>query len=377
LCLYWQKYSHRKQGGKLKKQAHKQEQAFNELEALRKSERLNRLILEHIQDLVAIHKLADLSYEYVNLATLEVLGYTEAELFSLSPLELVHPDDMDRVFTKMKANLPKGESQDEFRYRKKDGSYIWLKVTGAIMPHEADQASLIIISRDISDQKKSEAALLKAYYELGLKVQEEKNHFDQINALLPAQSIDQLPIVESPRSADNPYLTTAENGAYDNASSPVCINTENEGDLLSSVCQQIVELSGYSLAWVGYVQEDQQKVKPVACAGRNNGYLAKLNITLGDPQRGQGPAGTAVRTGQPVVSRNLKNDPAFKPWVKDALRRGFKSCMSIPLRENNQVFGVLNIYADEIDIFDRAQEKMLIQMANNLAGAVIARRAGS
>lgn len=154
------------------------------------------------------------------------------------------------------------------------------------------------------------------------------------------------------------------------------IQAEKEYDLLESVCQRIVEVGGYSLAWVGYVQTgSEQKVQPVAYAGKDHGYLNKLNITLVDPKRGRGPTGTAIRTGQPVVSRNFKNDPSFKPWVKDALRRGLKSSMTIPLMADNQAFGVLGIFSDETDYFDTKEEELLTEMANNLAYAITSRRA--
>ena len=154
------------------------------------------------------------------------------------------------------------------------------------------------------------------------------------------------------------------------------IQAEKEYDLLESVCQRIVEVGGYSLAWVGYVQTgSEQKVQPIAYAGKDHGYLNKLNITLVDPKRGQGPTGTAIRTGQPVVSRNFKNDPSFKPWVKDALRRGLKSSMTIPLMADNKAFGVLGIFSDETDYFDSKEEELLIEMANNLAYAIASRRA--
>lgn len=52
--------------------ADRQDQSYNELQHT--STQLNQFILDHTHDLIAIHKLADLSYEYVNPATLKALG---------------------------------------------------------------------------------------------------------------------------------------------------------------------------------------------------------------------------------------------------------------------------------------------------------------
>lgn len=153
--------------------------------------------------------------------------------------------------------------------------------------------------------------------------------------------------------------------------------TASEEELLSEVCQRIAEIGGYSLVWIGYVQEDPSgKVKPVAHAGRDHGYLNKLNIALTDPKRGAGPDGKAIQSGHRVIMRKFKEYPSFKPWFKAAARRGFRSVMSIPLMDGNVSFGVLSIYSDEVECFDYKEEQLLLQLTNNLAYAVTALRAG-
>lgn len=325
----------------MKKLAHQPEQPRNEIEKLHKSPQLNKLIFDNVHDLIAIHKLSDLSYEYVNPAVLEVLGYTRDELFAQSAFELIHPEDMGRVMQRMKDNLPVGKSRDEFRYRKQDGSYVWLEVDGSIM---ADEGALVIISRDVTERKEAEAALSK-----------------QSESRAPQQNeIEQL---------DRALKITR-------ALTRAVIQAANEDDLLHNVCRQLVEAGGYSLAWVGYVQADlQHKVKPVAYAGTNNAYLAKLNIYLHDPKRGQGPVGTAIRTSQPVVVGDFKNDEKFKPWAKDALRRGFKSTLAIPLLADNQAFGALSLYSAATDTFNDREQQFLQELANMLADAVGSLRA--
>lgn len=156
----------------------------------------------------------------------------------------------------------------------------------------------------------------------------------------------------------------------------VMIHSNSEHDLLTNVCKNIVDVGGYSLAWVGYLEDDpRQRVKPVACAGNDFAFLSKLNISLTDPKRGSGPTGTAIRNGQPVVIRDFKKDPGFAPWLKNALRRGFKSGITIPLKDDKEVFGVLNIYANEVDFLDTEEEKLIVSMANNLAYAITSHRA--
>jgi len=161
-----------------------------------------------------------------------------------------------------------------------------------------------------------------------------------------------------------------------NAVNMAMLRAENEEELLRIVCQKVVEVGGYCLAWIGYVQADQQQtLQPIAYAGKDNGYLAKLDIALQDPKRGRGPTGTAIRTGQLAVSRDFKKDDTFKPWLKDALRRGFKSSIVLPLMDDNKAFGALSIYSTETDQFDSDEEKLLTEMAGDLTYGIMSLRA--
>ncbi|NMC27844.1 MAG: PAS domain S-box protein, partial [Syntrophomonadaceae bacterium] len=154
------------------------------------------------------------------------------------------------------------------------------------------------------------------------------------------------------------------------------VHTDNEQELLDLVCQNFVETGGYKMAWIGYLLDTpEQKVKPMASAGHNHGYTHKLNISLKDPKRNTGPAALAIRSRLPQVCRDIKTDPDFKPWAKDALRRGFRACMALPLVEGKKAFGVVGLYSDDLAVFNHAEEHLLTEMGENLSFAISALRA--
>jgi PAS domain S-box-containing protein/putative nucleotidyltransferase with HDIG domain len=121
---------------------------------------LGSLILNQIHDLIAIHKIDDLSYQYANPATFRLLGYTQDELYGKSPIELIHPDDIDRALDNFKRILLSGHSQDQLRYRKKDGTYLWLEVNGTRLDTSHDNNTMIIISRKIEHRRIEEELYL-------------------------------------------------------------------------------------------------------------------------------------------------------------------------------------------------------------------------
>ena len=155
----------------------------------------------------------------------------------------------------------------------------------------------------------------------------------------------------------------------------VLVRVTDETELLQAVCRLMVEGDGYRMAWVGFAEQDAAKsVRPVARAGFESGYLDTANITWADTERGRGPVGKCVRTGQPVVARNILADPAFAPWRQAALERGYAALAALPLKNGDCVLGVLAVYAAEPDTFDAAEVELLVHLTDDLAYGVAALR---
>jgi len=149
----------------------------------------------------------------------------------------------------------------------------------------------------------------------------------------------------------------------------------DESQLLKEICRVVVEVAGYRLAWVGYVESDDLRtVRPVAQSGYNGGYVDKLNITSADVEQGRGPVGTAIRTGMTSLVRNTCADPGFEPWKADALKRGYASCIALPLMAHGEAFGAITIYAPEPDAFDDEETRFLERLADNLSFGIQALR---
>jgi two-component system, cell cycle sensor histidine kinase and response regulator CckA len=146
------------------------------------------------------------------------------------------------------------------------------------------------------------------------------------------------------------------------------LHANNEKELLDGICRAIFADGGYMMVWVGYAEHDQVKsVRPVAQAGFDDGYLETLKITWADAERGQGPAGRSIRSGQPEVTQNMLVDPSFKPWRDEAIKRGYASALCLPLKTDNDVFGIINMYSSKPDAFNEDEIKLLLTLAENLA----------
>ncbi|MBO3708509.1 MAG: PAS domain S-box protein [Candidatus Accumulibacter sp.] len=153
------------------------------------------------------------------------------------------------------------------------------------------------------------------------------------------------------------------------------IRTSDESELLQTVCAITVEEGGYRMAWVGYKEADERRtVRPAAHAGHEDGYLEGIDLSWADGERGQGPMGTAIRTGRPCLVRNIAADPRLASRQTEASRRGYVAVCALPLTVSNSVLGALAVYSSTADSFATAEIDLLSELANDLAFGIAALR---
>ncbi|MBU2547436.1 MAG: response regulator [Proteobacteria bacterium] len=146
------------------------------------------------------------------------------------------------------------------------------------------------------------------------------------------------------------------------------LRSSEELRLLDDVCRSIVDVAGHSLAWTGYALTDEERtVQPVAWAGDHEEYVRGLRVSWAEGRKGAGPTGKAIRTGRPVIIRNIQTDPGFAYWRTGALERGFVSAVSLPLVVNEVVIGALTILSREYGTFDAEEVELLEALVNDLA----------
>lgn len=155
------------------------------------------------------------------------------------------------------------------------------------------------------------------------------------------------------------------------ASGWALVRATDETSFLREICRIVVEDCGHAMVWVGYAEQDaEQSLRPVAHAGRGDGYLNEIRLTWADHERGRGPAGRAIRAGHHVIFQDLRTEPGFEPWRAAALRRGYAACISLPLTVNDETFGALTIYSGRSHAFSASDVSLLQKLADDLGHGI-------
>ena len=150
-------------------------------------------------------------------------------------------------------------------------------------------------------------------------------------------------------------------------SSFAMMHANNEYSYLEDVCDIIIDDCGYSMVWIGFAEEKGKKVRPVVYSGFEEEYLKTLDITWDDTELGNGPTGTAVRTGKICICEDMIKDPKFTPWREEAIKRGYASSICIPIIDDDKVYGAITIYSMDVNPFSEEEKELLKELSDDIA----------
>ncbi len=259
-----------------------------------------------------------------NAAAERVFGFTEAEILGKHPYDFITVKearaDVDRVWSKLIAGSSTSNNVRE--NRTKAGYKILCEWNSTPLKDERGSVVAVVsMAHDITERKKAEAALLNL-----------------------TRTLKML-----------------------SGCNQVLVRAQSESELLEKICRLIVERGKYRMAWVGYAEPDAGKtIRPVSRWGYDEGYLEGLSLTGSDAAASRGPAWTAIRSVMPAIVKDIQTDPDFVT-KEEALKRGYASCIVLPLFADGNAFGVLVIYSEEKDAFDMAESRLLEELADDLA----------
>ena len=266
-------------------------------------------------DLIALlNERAEL--EYANPAAERLLGLVPEDFIGRNMLELVHPDDLEIVAAALSRDLAQPGVHPPAVYRLQAASGEWrhLEVTATNCLDDPAIGGIVINARDISEQTN----LTRALRTLG-----------QANQTL--------------------------------------VHASDETSLLVDTCKTIVDAGGYRLAWIGYAEHDAEcTVRPVAWSGHLD-YLNEIHVSWGDNERGNGPIGTAIRSGSVQVAEDLRHTGAALENLTAVAKYGFLTSCVLPLRVGGEVIGALSIYAVEPRAFGPSEVGLLSELGDALA----------
>jgi diguanylate cyclase (GGDEF)-like protein len=148
------------------------------------------------------------------------------------------------------------------------------------------------------------------------------------------------------------------------------VHEHDRKNLMKRACRIAVEDGGLKLSMMALVDRPTMRFIPVGLASKDKKLLSAVKSAL---LAGGGSATTmikqAMRDKRPVISNDSQHDPkvAFPKVHADF---DVRSMAVFPLIIDNEVVGVLSLYADECQFFHQEEVKLLSELTNDVAFAI-------
>jgi diguanylate cyclase (GGDEF)-like protein/PAS domain S-box-containing protein len=261
-----------------------------------------------------------------------LFGYVPDDIqpSSASWTDRIHPEDRPWVIESIETVIA-GDTEQwkaEYRFQRNDGSFAYVLDRGFVIRDASGRAMRMVGGMsDLTERKEAELRLARLNRSLRL-----------LNSC-------------------NECLTRAK----------------SEQELLADICRIIVETAGYGCAWVGFARDDQAKsIHHAASFGVQLDFLQELNLTWApEQQAGQGPTGTAVRTGEAIYIPDIQIHPSLALWRETLVSRGYQGGAWMPLNHGGRTIGVLAIYLGPNTPIDDDELQLLRTFASNLAFGIV------
>jgi diguanylate cyclase len=145
------------------------------------------------------------------------------------------------------------------------------------------------------------------------------------------------------------------------------LRATDETTLLGDMCRVEVEIGGYEIAVVYYLQDDARTIAPVSQVGLEEPEFARLAVCLRSGAAHEGAVAVAIRTGELALAKDATPDSEPSRRNPELGLWDCRSLLALPLRVQDRVIGALAIYTRQREAFDRREIELLTENADDLA----------
>lgn len=293
--------------------------------SLRETEERYRKLIEMSPDAIRVQKGGRVVM--ANPAALKLYGArSEIEILGRSPLDFVDPAFHEASRARMRELDRPGRSVPPMEqvHRRLDGVGLQVEVRAVSIELAGEVHSLTVI-RDIGERKAQEERIARLH---------------RIQVML-----------------------SAINSAI--------VRIRDRGELFQEACRIAVEHGGLPMAWIAARDGAGQDFRPVASAGFEGGRLESLPLsTAPDAPQARGVGGTAIREKRTVVDNDLLANPGVGYFRSQAIARGYRSAVALPLMIQDEVVGVFILYGEAPGFFTAEEVKLLEELATDVSFAL-------
>lgn len=157
------------------------------------------------------------------------------------------------------------------------------------------------------------------------------------------------------------------NRAYEalNHVNTIILKHQDEHEFLQETCKILIKTCQYGASWIGLHQGD--RFKKVSQCGVNEEFFTLICDIDCQCDHSKGcPTLQAFRTKEPVIFQDIRREN-FDFWRDETLKCGYLSTAAIPMIFNDEVLGVISVYASHTNAFSEEEVSLLNKLAQSVS----------
>lgn len=141
-------------------------------------------------------------------------------------------------------------------------------------------------------------------------------------------------------------------------------------EIEEAVCDRLAANDLISFVWMGEPDFVSDTLTVNAHAGEDDGYLDFLQDRLDSSDRESVPSLKIMNSREYRLENNLMDVQSKQPWITEALNHGFQSMLSVPIKYDDSLYGVLEIYGDRPAVFGADEQEIFNEMGGVIGHAI-------
>lgn len=269
------------------------------------------LISSPIMGVLIYHEKILFCNEYMK----SLLGYSEDEIYNMRSIDIVYPEDRQKIIGSIKRRL-KGEKFSriyDIRLQRKDGSVVFVECFASTILFRGLYSGFVVFY-DITNRKLEERS---------------KQILIEINKIIT--------------------------------------NSLTEEEIYLSICKCLVEVFKFKFAWIGIVDEQGNEIIPKYKYGNDEDLLTVLDFKI---MKGDTLTEKALFEGEISINEDLRVYSQKQPCAQELIKRGFLSSCTIPLFKYGKVVSLLKIYSEIPYSLNMSMIHILKEIQNQISFAL-------
>ncbi len=136
-----------------------------------------------------------------------------------------------------------------------------------------------------------------------------------------------------------------------------------------TVCERLADSNAYRGAFIGTLSSAEEGIHVRTAAGIDDEYLDE--VATEGTETEEGPAGTALRTGELQIMEDVRASSSFPSSIREAaIARGYHSAACIPIGYGETTYGVLVVYATEPTVVGERERDVFSELGETIGHAI-------